>query len=186
MADIGPLDLSYAATNSSDTRSIYFTYQCDSAFERQRFRRKTAKNSPMKRPTKKRFINVENTDHLQTEGSLSQTIQCHSDVRLGDSFFNVPCEELAKRLLGKVLVRRLDDGTILKGRIVETESYLGGEDKASHSYKGRVTERNKPMYMNPGTAYVYLTYGMYHCFNISSQGLYKQLVFRSSKLYLVT
>jgi hypothetical protein len=95
--------------------------------------------------------------------------------RLRDSFYNVPCEDLAKGLLGKVLVRRLSDGTLIKGRIVETECYLGGEDKASHSYNGRITERSKPMYMKPGTAYVYITYGMYHCFNISSQGLWNSL-----------
>jgi DNA-3-methyladenine glycosylase len=44
---------------------------------------------------------------------------------------------MALYLLGKVLVRKLDNGSILKGRIVETECYLGGEDKASHSYNGR-------------------------------------------------
>jgi DNA-3-methyladenine glycosylase len=60
---------------------------------------------------------------------------------------------------------------ILKGKIVETESYLGIEDKASHTYGGKLTPRNISMYMLPGTIYVYITYGMYHCFNISSQGI---------------
>ncbi|XP_050541131.1 DNA-3-methyladenine glycosylase-like [Daktulosphaira vitifoliae] len=90
--------------------------------------------------------------------------------RLGLEFFNVPCEDLAKNLLGKVLVRQLEDGSIVKGRIVETESYLGGDDAASQSYGGKITPRNEPMFMKPGTIYVYFTYGMYHCFNISSQG----------------
>lgn len=67
-------------------------------------------------------------------------------------------------------MRKLENGKILKGRIVETESYLGGIDKASQTYQNKVTPRNVPMYMPPGTIYVYLTYGMYHCFNISSQG----------------
>ncbi|XP_018569225.1 probable DNA-3-methyladenine glycosylase [Anoplophora glabripennis] len=80
-----------------------------------------------------------------------------------------PCKELAMYLLGKILVRKLEDDKILKGRIVETESYLGGEDKGSHSYSGRRTQANEPMYMPAGTAYVYMTYGMYHCFNISSK-----------------
>lgn len=71
---------------------------------------------------------------------------------------------------GKILVRKLENGTILKGRIVETESYLGAVDKASHTYQYRVSARNLPMYMPPGTIYVYFTYGMYHCFNLSSQG----------------
>jgi len=90
--------------------------------------------------------------------------------RLDEKFYNVPCEEMAKSLLGKVLVRQLDKDTIIRGRIVETECYLGGEDAASHSFQGKVTTRNEPMFMKPGTAYVYMTYGMYHCFNISSKG----------------
>ncbi|KAK2576211.1 hypothetical protein KPH14_005581 [Odynerus spinipes] len=90
--------------------------------------------------------------------------------RLPFEFFDKPCEHLAQHLLGKVLVRRLENGTILKGRIVETEGYLGKIDKASHSYENKVTSRNIPMYMPPGTIYVYMTYGMYYCFNISSQG----------------
>ncbi|XP_050489997.1 putative 3-methyladenine DNA glycosylase isoform X1 [Bombus huntii] len=89
--------------------------------------------------------------------------------RLPYSFFNCPCEELAQNLLGKILVRCLENGTILKGRIVETEGYLGVIDKASHTYQNKVTPRNIPMYMPPGTIYIYMTYGMYHCFNISSQ-----------------
>lgn len=51
--------------------------------------------------------------------------------------FNKPCRELAAYLLGKIVVRKLEDGTILKGRIVETESYLGGPDKGSHTYNNR-------------------------------------------------
>ncbi|CAK9802291.1 DNA-3-methyladenine glycosylase [Anthophora plagiata] len=89
--------------------------------------------------------------------------------RLPFSFFDSPCEELAQNLLGKILVRCLENGTILKGRIVETEGYLGIIDKASHTYQSKMTPRNIPMYMPPGTIYVYMTYGMYHCFNISSQ-----------------
>ncbi|XP_053997135.1 DNA-3-methyladenine glycosylase-like isoform X4 [Hylaeus anthracinus] len=89
--------------------------------------------------------------------------------RLPFSFFDSPCEDLAQNLLGKVLVRYLENGTILKGRIVETEGYLGVVDKASHTYQNKITPRNIPMYMPPGTIYVYMTYGMYHCFNISSQ-----------------
>lgn len=101
--------------------------------------------------------------------------------RVGREFFDVDCVQLARNLLGTQLVRRLTDGTILRAKIVETESYPGGEDRASHSFNGRRTERNEPMYMEPGTAYVYLTYGMYFCFNISSRGDGAAVLLRSAK-----
>lgn len=90
--------------------------------------------------------------------------------RLGTEFFDQPAVPLARALLGQVLVRRLPDGTELRGRIVETEAYLGPEDEAAHSKGGRQTPRNRGMFMKPGTLYVYLIYGMYFCINVSSQG----------------
>lgn len=57
--------------------------------------------------------------------------------RLLKEDYNKPCQELAVYLLGKILVRKLKSGEILKGKIVETECYLGGNDKASHSYNGK-------------------------------------------------
>lgn len=84
------------------------------------------------------------------------------------AFFSRPAEELARRLLGCRLVRVLGDGTVLSGVIVETEAYLGVKDRAAHSYGGRRTARTEPMYMRPGTSYVYFTYGMHHCMNVSA------------------
>ncbi|ELA40830.1 DNA-3-methyladenine glycosylase [Vittaforma corneae ATCC 50505] len=78
------------------------------------------------------------------------------------------CVHLAKMLLGKVLCRRVSD-RILKGIIVETEAYLGPEDEAAHSFRGRRTPRNEAMYLGMGTCYVYIIYGIHHCFNISSR-----------------
>ncbi len=69
--------------------------------------------------------------------------------------------------VGKFLVRCLDDGNIIVGRIVETEAYPGFTDVASHSYKGK-TERNQAMFMPPGTCYVYYIYGRQNCVNVSS------------------
>ncbi|XP_076998475.1 DNA-3-methyladenine glycosylase isoform X2 [Tamandua tetradactyla] len=91
-------------------------------------------------------------------------------ARLGSGFFDQPAVPLAQALLGQVLVRRLADGMELRGRIVETEAYLGPEDAAAHSRGGRLTMRNRGMFMKPGTLYVYLIYGIYFCMNISSQG----------------
>ncbi|KAK7940504.1 hypothetical protein WMY93_003830 [Mugilogobius chulae] len=65
------------------------------------------------------------------------------------------------------------------GEIVETEAYLGGEDKASHSAGGKRTERNTAMFMKPGTVYVYPIYGIYLCMNVSSEGEGAAVLLRS-------
>uniref|UniRef100_A0A8C3WNT7 DNA-3-methyladenine glycosylase n=1 Tax=Catagonus wagneri TaxID=51154 RepID=A0A8C3WNT7_9CETA len=91
-------------------------------------------------------------------------------ARLGSEFFDQPAVTLARAFLGQVLVRRLGNGTELRGRVVETEAYLGPEDEAAHSKGGRQTPRNRGMFMRPGTLYVYLIYGMYFCMNVSSRG----------------
>jgi DNA-3-methyladenine glycosylase len=86
--------------------------------------------------------------------------------RAGRGFFSKDPARLAVALLGQRLVRTLPDGERLSGIIVETEAYLGVADRAAHSYGGRRTARVEPMYGPPGTAYVYFTYGMHHCFNV--------------------
>jgi DNA-3-methyladenine glycosylase len=89
--------------------------------------------------------------------------------RLGKDFYDFPCRDMATKLLGKLLCCASANG-VMKGRIVETEMYPGMSDPASHSYEGKKTSRNSSMFKEPGTAYVYSIYGMYYCFNISSQG----------------
>jgi DNA-3-methyladenine glycosylase len=94
--------------------------------------------------------------------------------RLDERFFDELCLDLCKKLLGKYLIRCVNDrkknkSNLMIGKIVEVEAYLGGDDKASHSYNNKQTDRTKAMYMKAGTAYVYNIYGMYCCLNISSR-----------------
>ncbi len=81
-------------------------------------------------------------------------------------FFERDPPHVARALLGKVLVRRISDGTSLSGRIVETEAYLGKGDAAAHSASG-LTSRNAVLFGPAGHAYVYFTYGMHFCLNVS-------------------
>lgn len=86
---------------------------------------------------------------------------------LNDSFYEASTEEIAKKLLGKLLCHRADTG-LYAGKIVETEAYLGERDSASHASRGR-TPRTEIMYGPPGHAYIYLIYGMYYCLNIVTE-----------------
>ena len=78
----------------------------------------------------------------------------------------VDTAELARFLIGKMLVRRLAEG-IAGGRIVETEAYVIG-DPAGHAYRG-VTLRNRALFLERGHAYVYLAYGVSFMLNVSSE-----------------
>jgi len=84
--------------------------------------------------------------------------------RLGCDFYARDTLKVARELLGKRLVRVID-GERLSGLIVETEAYIGEEDRACHASRGR-TLRTEVMYGPPGHAYIYLIYGMYHCLNV--------------------
>jgi DNA-3-methyladenine glycosylase len=84
-------------------------------------------------------------------------------VKLTHDFYSRPTLEVARNLLGKVLVRRLR-GKNLAGKIVETEAYVGPEDLACHASKGK-TARTSIMFEQGGHAYVYMIYGFYFCLN---------------------
>jgi DNA-3-methyladenine glycosylase len=89
--------------------------------------------------------------------------------KLRRAFYLQDTVTVARALLGCVLWRRLDDGTLLAARIVETEAYLGANDLASHARRGLRSERNESMYLEGGHAYVYFTYGMHWCMNVVTQ-----------------
>jgi DNA-3-methyladenine glycosylase len=84
--------------------------------------------------------------------------------KLPRSFFRQPATELARALIGKILVRHIL-GKTLQARVVETEAYLGPRDLASHASKGR-TQRTEVLFGPPGRAYVYLIYGMHEMLNV--------------------
>ncbi|MGW0858697.1 DNA-3-methyladenine glycosylase [Streptomyces sp. NPDC002690] len=79
-------------------------------------------------------------------------------------FFDRDVLDVAPDLLGRTLVRRTADGPI-ELRLTEVEAYAGEIDPGSHAFRGR-TARNGVMYGPPGHAYVYFTYGMWHCLNL--------------------
>ncbi|MCM1188725.1 MAG: DNA-3-methyladenine glycosylase [bacterium] len=100
--------------------------------------------------------------------------------RLDRGFFARDGITVARELLGKILVHRTQTG-LIRGIITEAESYMGEEDKGSHTYGGRRTGRTEPMYHAGGTSYVYLIYGMYSCMNIAAmtEGIPQAVLLRS-------
>lgn len=86
--------------------------------------------------------------------------------RLSRSFFAADTTDVARRLLGQLVVREID-GELLTGRIVETEAYGAQNDSTSHAYRGP-GGRAKGMFGEVGHAYVYLIYGMHHCLNVTA------------------
>lgn len=92
--------------------------------------------------------------------------------KLTKDFFTRDALTVGKELIGKYLVREINNEKIIV-KITETESYLGDIDKACHAYGGKITDRTKTFYLDGGTIYVYLIYGMYYCFNIITDTLNK-------------
>jgi len=94
-------------------------------------------------------------------------VEAAEQVALPRSFYARPTVEVARDLVGKVIVHQVD-GEELAGRIVEVEAYLGRGDEAAHFFGG-MTPRTRVIYGPPGYAYVYFVYGMYHCLNFVTE-----------------
>lgn len=85
---------------------------------------------------------------------------------LSKKFYNRNTLDVARDLLGCRLCRK-SDGEILSGIIVETEAYTQ-TDPACHAFNGK-TPRAATLFKEPGLSYVYFIYGMYHCFNVTTE-----------------
>ncbi|MFA6215367.1 MAG: DNA-3-methyladenine glycosylase [Patescibacteria group bacterium] len=88
-------------------------------------------------------------------------------MKLNQNFYNQSTLKIAQQLLGKFLVRKIGN-KLISGEIIETEAYVGPNDKASHASKGK-TPRTAVMFGEPGFWYIYLIYGMYYCLNIVTE-----------------
>ncbi|MCL2107095.1 MAG: DNA-3-methyladenine glycosylase [Oscillospiraceae bacterium] len=86
-------------------------------------------------------------------------------TRLDEPFYARDVLTAAPELLGKLLCRRLPDGSVLRRRVTETEAYRGEEDSACHAHKGK-TKRSATLYEPGGRSYVYLCYGIHALLNV--------------------
>lgn len=87
--------------------------------------------------------------------------------RINRQFYLQPTLKVAKELLGKYFIYQTRQGKLV-GKIVETEAYLGPQDRASHAFGNKKTLRNQAEYLKGGHIYIYLVYGMYWQLNIST------------------
>lgn len=103
---------------------------------------------------------------------------------LTEKFFHRDCLDVAPDLVGKLIVRTLDDGSEIALRITETEAYRGEEDTACHACKGR-TPRTELLYGKSGVIYVYLCYGMHWLMNVitGEQEQPQGVLFRACEVY---
>ena len=88
-------------------------------------------------------------------------------MRIQREFYTRNTLTVAQELLGKYLVRKIGN-RFLVGKIVETEAYIGPQDKASHAYNWKITSRNIAEYLEGGHIYIYLCYGVHWQLNITT------------------
>lgn len=112
---------------------------------------------------------IANCQYLEVDLSLtkSSALNLKNLQPLPRAFYNGAPDQVARKLLGKILVRE-SGNEVLAGRIVETEAYFGIDDPAAHSAAGK-TARNAVLFGAPGHAYVYFIYGVHYCLNVSCE-----------------
>lgn len=91
-------------------------------------------------------------------------------MKLKETFYLKPTLTVARDLIGCVLVRK-DSYGITSGKIVETEAYMGFEDKGSHSFNKRHTPSMDPLYKSGGHCYIFPIYGVGYCFNVVTEAV---------------
>jgi len=92
----------------------------------------------------------------------------YRSTKLKREFYKRNTLDVAKELIGKYLIHKSSEGATV-GRIVETEAYIGPQDRASHAYEGKLTERTKIQFGPGGYAYIYQIYGINYCFNVVTE-----------------
>ena len=110
---------------------------------------------------------VARTRTKSPRASIEQGSQTSLLKLMNKTFFARDTRRVAKDLLGMEIIRKVGS-RMIRAVIIETEAYKGFSDKASHASRGK-TQRNAPMFDEPGTLYVYLIYGMYWCLNIVTE-----------------
>ena len=97
---------------------------------------------------------------------ITKTLPEAEEKPLSADFYKTDVVTLAKDLLGKIIVRKLPDGSKIKVMIVETEAYKAPEDKACHAYNNKKTDRTKYFWTDGGHLYIFSIYGPNNCMNI--------------------
>ena len=117
-----------------------------------------------------------------TANAAPRARRSHFGPVLPPAYYDRDTEQVARDLLGAILVCESPAGRTA-GRIVETEAYLGVNDLASHSRGGRMTKRNQIMFAGAGQVYMFLIYGLHHCFNITAnrEGHHEAVLIRAGE-----